>query len=297
MSPTKFRGTTKKESPTLLTKVEEKKIRGSESWFSENPSKRWAEIFFLKWSVVWISIFVVVVGTKMYENFRDLEYMTLGIVVSFPIFLYPYFFPGKEDQGRPLKDRYWVKANIWIWIISFIGNYFWTHYFYTILQAKYTFPIEWQLNRVPFCLYLVTHAYFTSYHTVTTIILRRFYRRISTFNLNFQLVMTVGMVFILAYITAFMEAFTISSVPYYNYPDATKMYVIGSAFYGIYFYVSFPMFYHVDEKRTDNWTLGYTTIHSFAACMMVTTILDFWRIILGGLHAGVTVPETLPWLV
>lgn len=39
------------------------------------------------------------------------------------------------------------QANIWIAIFSFIGNYFWTHYFYKVLGASYTF-VSWRLNDV-----------------------------------------------------------------------------------------------------------------------------------------------------
>ena len=34
-----------------------------------------------------------------------------------------------------------------------------THYFYRVLKADYTFPAH-RLNDVPICLYLMTHAYF-----------------------------------------------------------------------------------------------------------------------------------------
>lgn len=40
-----------------------------------------------------------------------------------------------------------AQANVWIAIFSYIGNYFWTHYFFTVLGAKYTFP-SWTLNGV-----------------------------------------------------------------------------------------------------------------------------------------------------
>lgn len=38
------------------------------------------------------------------------------------------------------------QANAWIAVFSFIGNYFWTHYFYSLLGAAYTFPAH-QLNQ------------------------------------------------------------------------------------------------------------------------------------------------------
>jgi cycloeucalenol cycloisomerase len=46
----------------------------------------------------------------------------------------------------------------------------------------------------------------------------------------------------MAYITAFMEAFTLENFPYYQHTDKWLMYKYGSAFYALYFIVSFPMF-------------------------------------------------------
>lgn len=41
----------------------------------------------------------------------------------------------------------------------------------------------------------------------------------------------------MAYTTAFMETLTISGFPYYTFLDRNMAYVVGSAFYGIYFIV------------------------------------------------------------
>jgi cycloeucalenol cycloisomerase len=38
-------------------------------------------------------------------------------------------------------------VQVWIAIFSFVGNYFWTHYFFQLLGAAYTFP-SWRLNDV-----------------------------------------------------------------------------------------------------------------------------------------------------
>jgi len=60
----------------------------------------------------------------------------------------------------------------------------------------------------------------------------------------------------LSYFTAFMETLTISSFPYYSFEDRVVAYVWGSAFYGVYFVVSFPGFYyfdvHVDDDDDDD---------------------------------------------
>jgi len=262
-----------------------------------NESKRSSEILFIKLSAFWISIFGYVVFSEEYKKWEDLSYMILSLIVSLPFVVYPYFFPSPADEKIPLSQRFWVKANIWIAILSFVGNYFWTHYFYKLLGAKYTFPISWELNEVPIMLYFITHAYFMSYHAFTSAILRRcwtgdFYLKSTRF---IQILISISIVFLLAYITAFLETFSIASVPYYHFEDRNIMYLVGSAFYGIYFYVSFPMFYLLDEEKDESWTIEYTAIHSLASCMAVSIILDIWRLVVGPI-INMKIEKTLPYL-
>ena len=66
---------------------------------------------------------------------------------------------------------------------------------------------------------------------------------------------------------------------------------VGSLFYAIYFFVSFPMFFRIDEddnrdpaikssaKKT--WTSWNCFLDSLAASMLVTIILDLWRLVYG----------------
>ena len=81
-------------------------------------------------------------------------------------------FPLQGDVRRPLRDWYILKANVWIAIFSFIGNYWYTHYFYVVLRANYTFDAH-RLNDVPIALYLMTHAYFMFYHVLSNAALRK----------------------------------------------------------------------------------------------------------------------------
>lgn len=76
-------------------------------------------------------------------------YMAVGLCVGLPPAILPIFLQPKE-RTRQWYQHYWVKANVWIAIFSFIGNYFWTHYFYQLLGASYTFPAH-MLNQV--CLF------------------------------------------------------------------------------------------------------------------------------------------------
>mmetsp|Transcript_26971 Transcript_26971/g.46495 ORF Transcript_26971/g.46495 Transcript_26971/m.46495 type:complete len:279 (+) Transcript_26971:62-898(+) len=264
-------------------------------WLSTRPSKRWGELFFLYYSPIWISLVAVIVGTRMFEKFTEKEYMITGLLMAVPCIAWPVLFPGQPDKMLPLKDRYVIKANLWIIIMSFIGNYFWTHYFYNLLGATYTFP-AWRINDVPFMLILATHAYFCTYHVFTNLALRRWYtsRTYKTSSRFVQLLVTWTLVAAMSYFTAWAETVTIEQFPYYTFKDRSRMYTVGSIVYGIYFIVSFPMFYRLDEEVGDNWSLSKTALDSFACCMIVTCLLDFWRLVIGGIVDDV--PRCVPWM-
>lgn len=267
-------------------------------WFATHPGKRWTEFYFLAYAPVWIGLMAIIVASGAYENFEGGSYMAVGVATSFPCFFGPLLFPGQGEPNLPILERFWVKANLWIWILSFIGNYLWTHYFYSLLGASYTFK-AWRLNDVPFALFLVTQAYFTFYHSLTNIILRRFwtsslYQSVSP---SFRWLPSVVFVFVLAIVTAFMETFTISGFPYYTFKNKAYMYSVGSCCYGIYFIVTFPMFYRILESPREtsrDWPLSRVAIDSLGACMAVTMLLDFWRLAVGGVDDSSL--GWVPWL-
>lgn len=142
-------------------------------YFSRNPGKREGEIFFLRWSLVWMIFFGGIVISRVYEQFTTpWHYLTVGILLSLPPIGIPLLFPvGPHERAQSWTARYTTKANLWIFILSFIGNYLWTHYFYTVLGTGYSMPRQ-DLNGVPFALYLITQSYFLTYHTLGTIGLR-----------------------------------------------------------------------------------------------------------------------------
>ncbi len=85
-----------------------------------------------------------------------------------------------------------------------------------------------------------------------------------------------------------------------------QMWVIGSVFYGIYFVLSYPMFYRIDEEvvkvKTDavvsphhpyRFTLGNVFKDAFAWGMATTIMLDLWRLGMGSLN-GPAAPNVTP---
>ncbi|RYH16118.1 hypothetical protein EON65_30605 [archaeon] len=261
----------------------------SSSSFLPNATTNLNKYEFEKWALtytgIWIGVFTVVIIFQMYESFDENSYMILCGGLASPFLLQPFLFPLPSERNLPLFQRYSFKANVWIVIYSFIGNYWYTHYFYNVLKASYTFPSH-RLNDVPIAMYFSTHFYFVTYHTFSNVILRKIE---TTFVPNMmRLVLFVGAVLVFSYFTAFMETLTISSFPYYSFEDRYHAYTVGSAFYALYFIVSFPMFYFLDEnnnlvkdKPQPRYNFYQTVIESFAAGMMILCLLDFGRLVAG----------------
>ena len=103
-----------------------------------------------------------------------------------------------------------------------------------------------------------------------------------------------------------METLTISSYEHYGFTvNKQKIYTLGSAFYGLYFIVSYPVFYRIDEKigsnantntntntnkdtsvsvpKDDNmpYTIYSVVMESMGCGMIVLLLLDFCRLALG----------------
>jgi cycloeucalenol cycloisomerase len=255
---------------------------------TNQPSKYAYEKFCAYYSPIWMSIFAIIVAFQLYEDFDAMAYNLVCLGCALPFLLQPIILPsamlGSPDAKRPFFERYSTKANLWLFVYSFIGNYWYTHYFYSVLNASYTMPST-RLNNVPIAFFFATHFYFSSYHVFSNTCLRKIKTTYQT-GLK-RKVLYIFTVLFLSYFTAFMETLTISSFPYYSFEDRDMAYTIGSAFYGIYFIVSFPAFLEFDEDidaADDNKrrvTLWDTFKESCGYGMMILCLLDFVRLYIG----------------
>ena len=265
----------------------------------KEPSRHAYERFVALYTPVWILAFGAVVVFQLYEQFTAFTYLWFTSSLALPLLLQPVLYPGagtgSPDARRPLLERFSLKANVWIAVYSFIGNYWYTHYFYSVLKAKYTMPSH-RINNVPIAMFCATHFYFSSYHLFSNLLLRHIETRYRPNLLRTLLFVSTIVVF--SYLTAFMETLTISSYPYYSFQDRDMAYTVGSAFYGIYFLVSFPAFYYFDRRVDDNDDDGGSATKSngggggvavsawgavVEACgygMMIMFLLDFVRLYL-----------------
>ena len=156
---------------------------GAPRWFSENPSKAWGEKFFLIYSPIWMTMMGLVMGLGVTARVGEWGFLAIGVAVALPLVAVPALIRDEKPIRRRWYQTYWFKANLYIAIFNFAANYFGTEYFFDILGMVYDYPmIELTLDatlvgsgeqRVPVIMYLLTQAYFITYHTTAVIVLRR----------------------------------------------------------------------------------------------------------------------------
>ena len=278
--------------------------RGSPRWLPAQGAKRAYEVWVLRYSAVWMGIFGSVVVTELYEKFDAAGYFLLCGGLALPLIVQPFV------HGRSAGVWHAGRAQLWIAIFGFIGNYWYTHYFYVVLRARYTMP-AWRLNDVPIAMYLATHFYFSTYHVLANLALRRV--RSSYAAGPARTALQAALVLAMSYAMAFMETLTISNFPYYDFEarwlapplrrpatttrtpaprrhrpplpppsqDRHLAYTVGSAFYGLYFVVSFPVYFALDEPNVGppnpGAAMSDVAVSALGAGMLVLLLLDAVR--------------------
>ena len=252
--------------------------------------KRSYEVWVLRYSVFWMGAFGVVIVAQIYETFDASGYFALCGGLAAPLVLQPMIWPLGRTASQPRIGAHAARAQLWIGIFGFIGNYWYTHYFYCVLRARYTMP-AWRLNDVPIAMFLATHFYFSSYHVLANLVLRRV--RTGYLAGAARACLEVALVLAMSYATAFMETLTISNFPYYDFENRSMAYTVGSAFYGLYFVVSFPMYFALDESggaavSSPRAPLYEVAVNALGAGMAVLLLLDAVRLAVVGVPLTIT---------
>lgn len=245
------------------------------SWKSVNKNKAYGETFVLYYSAVWISFLAAVVISGWYEQFTPNDYIWVGVGIALPCLIGPLLLANEDERKIPVLERYIVKANIFTFIVGYIGNHFYTHYFYDVLGMKYTGPLSpgegIEINRVPISIFLFTHPYFMTYHVLAAPVLR-----------VVKSYLQKNSHFMVPFLCCICYSF---GILYSVYGDLDNqwflgtMLIKGSAFYGIFFVVTFPWFFRLDEGPHCHWSLGRVVTESLAAMMVVLLSADFLRLL------------------
>jgi cycloeucalenol cycloisomerase len=129
-------------------------------------------------------------------------------------------------------------------------------------------------------MYLLTQAYFMTYHTTAVVLLRR----LRTSRLPMGGLVWPALLLAVAYFWAWMETRAMAN-PWiesqFYYRDMERMLSHGSLFYSLYFVASFPIFYWLDEERDTDWSLRKTAAAALSASMIMLFLLDFAAKIFG----------------
>ena len=129
-------------------------------------------------------------------------------------------------------------------------------------------------------MYLLTQAYFITYHTTAIIVLRR----LRTAGFPLGAVLWPVYVVVVAYFWAWIETRAMANpliASQFYYKDMARMLAYGSLFYSLYFIASFPIFYNLDEKHEMNWSLITTSAAACSAGLIMLFLLDFAAAIFG----------------
>jgi cycloeucalenol cycloisomerase len=260
-------------------------------WFSSNPGKAWSERWFLIYTPIWMAMMGLTMGLGLTETFSDLGYIILGFVVALPFVVVPAL-KSPENEENVWHKTYWFKANLYIFVFSIFGNYFGSEYFFDVLGMVYNYPgISWNLDaallgtgeqQVPVLMYLLTHAYFLTYHTSAVVVLRR----IRSTELRGMFIIFPIMVFAVGYFWAWMETRAMANpliAESFYYEKMDIMLAYGSAVYAIYFVASFPIFYFLDEDKNRSWSVLQTIAASLSASMLTFYMLDIAAHLIGSL--------------
>lgn len=256
--------------------------RPKPSLLAINTDKAIAEKWYLIYSPIWMIMIGLVMVLGIDEALHDLGFVVLGITIMAPFVILPLVFtPQRKDI--PWYQTYWFKSNTYIFVFSFFGNYFGSEYFFDVLGMVYHYPtIHWNLDatlvgsgtqQVPVLMYLLTHAYFMTYHTTAVIVLRR----LKALNITHNTVLFPFYVFVIGYIWAWVETKAMANpliADNFYYQNKEQMLKFGSSIYAIYFLVSFPIFFQLDEKAEQPWSLWQTIAAALSASMLTILCLD-----------------------
>lgn len=254
------------------------------TWFSPNPDKAWVEKFFLLYSPIWMALIGVTMVMNWHNSLSDIQLIVLCSIVVLPIVLVPMLVAKKHTQ-KPWYDSYWFKANVYLFVFGFFGNYFGSEYFFDVLGMVYNFNnattrLDSSLlgsgtQTVPIIMYILTHAYFMTYHVTGNIALRKLTQLVKPGVA--LLILFPVFVFIIGYAWAWAETKAMANpmmAGTFFYEKMDIMLAYGSMIYATYFLASFPLYYFLDETPDKTWSIWVVIGAGMSASMLTFYMLD-----------------------
>jgi cycloeucalenol cycloisomerase len=276
------------------------KIGSSGYWFSRNPDKAWGEKFFL----TFVPVFFLYNGVIQATGWLDTNtfwhiVQNLGMWIPYCVLLPAWL---RRHSGVPWQESYWFKFNFYMFVFVFFVTYFHTEYFFDVLGLRYRFdevsiyfdsaligPDEAtagaDYKKVPPGMYLNAVAFFVVYHAVALVCMRRVRTMTLDWGVSPRRIAWIVIVGISALFFAWAETrlyITQAASENVWYVDLDAMLLWGSVFYSLYFVVSFPNLYRMDEEMSEaKWSLSRSFIEASAAGGISLVLIDLWAGFLG----------------
>ncbi len=272
-------------------------------WFSRNADKAWAEKFFL----TFVPVFFLYNGVVQSAGWLDTNNswhiaQNIGMWIPYCVLLPAWL---RRHSGVPWRESYWFKFNLYMFVFVFLVTYFHTEYFFDLLGLRYRFddvtlyfdsaligPDEAtaaaDYKKVPLGMYLNAVAFFIVYHTVAIVCMRRVQTMTLGWGAGAQRAAWIVIVGVASLFFAWAETrlyITQSASTNVWYVDLEAMLLWGSVFYSMYFLVSFPNVFRMDEKMSEvRWTLSRTVLEACAAGAISLLLLDLWANFIGPIY-------------
>merc|ERR1740139_1025125 len=100
----------------------------------DGAGKRTYEAWVLAYSVVWMGSFAVIIALQLYEAFDAAAYFVVCGSLALPLWVQAL----RAAAAHGGRAAHALRAQLWVAVFGFIGNYWYTHYFYSVLRARYT---------------------------------------------------------------------------------------------------------------------------------------------------------------
>lgn len=199
-----------------------------------NPAKRRVELLVLAYTPLWMAAIALVQHGHYFARWSDGAHLAFGVALAAPLWL------------LALASAHGARFITLITLLSFIQNYFGAQLFFDRFGMEYHFPVHWIVARTPLFLYFVTIAYFATYYVALQIAWRALRTRFPSAPPAAMIAARA----LLSYSVAFAETAAMANEQlkaFFSYRDPRFVMFFGSIAYGTVFFVTLPLFYHLDE--------------------------------------------------
>jgi cycloeucalenol cycloisomerase len=277
-----------------------KAARVEARWLSPNRDRAFAEKLYLLFLPVFLAYNALIqqLGWLDAGNLWHVA-QNLGMWLPWCVLLPAWL---RRHSPIPWHRSAWFKLNLYMAVWVFYATYFHTEYFFAVLGLRYRFPaVTWTFDsalvgpdeataaasfqKVPLGMYLNAIAFFLVYHTLAVVCMRRVRGATLGFGPLARRLAWAAIVVAAALFFAWAETrlyITDEAEANVWYLDLERMLRLGSVFYALYFVVSFPNVYRLDERPDQPpWSLGRTVVEASFVAMTSLLLLDLWARALG----------------